>query len=699
MYDFKELDKKEFELITRDLLHEEFGINFQTFAKGKDQGIDCLHSIDNNYEIVVQCKHYANSNFSVLFNKLKKEELKKLKRINPKRYILVTSLDLTLSNKQKILDLFEGFIKDTSDILDYNSLNNLLNNYPQVKKNYLKLWIKDSDYLDYLLNRQTHNKSKNKLKNIRKCLNIFVQTPSFIEACKKLAERNYIIITGSQGLGKTTLANVLSWKYINEDYEFIAISDVDEGWNLLEENRKQIFYYDDFLGSTQLETFRRNEDNNLIDFIEAIKNDINKKFILTSRDYILKDAESKSEKFYRANFVTQKIQESDFSLDIKNEIYRKHITESNLPEDFKIELLKEKNIKSIAQHKNYTPRIIEYITNIDNLKAHGVECAICCKQLSKFLLDNPIELWKHPFYEVLDNTKKAFLYTLYTFSGKYVGDSITFEKAVKAALYVMFGENLSGTTFNNALHFLDGFFINIDENYCITFKSPSIIDFLDFECNINNLWETLIDFSFCIEQLDWLYYERIDYEKENELLEKLVIKFTNPEIFTILSDTDFFENLSKIVSLINSIHSTAYDKYICKLLNHERAKNLCINELLELIEYIEPFNMPQDSIVLNFFINYCYLIFNKLEANENISREECELVCAIIVKYIEQIDLSSDIKIKQKIFINMDKLLKFAHKYVANDNPNNLQSIYADILLDCTAKQPSDNNEIKKTQS
>lgn len=53
MYDFKELDNKEFELITRDLLQEEFGINFQTFAAGKDQGIDCLFSVDNNYEIVV----------------------------------------------------------------------------------------------------------------------------------------------------------------------------------------------------------------------------------------------------------------------------------------------------------------------------------------------------------------------------------------------------------------------------------------------------------------------------------------------------------------------------------------------------------------------------------------------------------------------------------------------------------------------
>ena len=690
MYDFKELDNKEFELITRDLLQEEFGINFQTFAAGKDQGIDCLFSVDNNYEIVVQCKHYRNSNFSVLFNKLKKEELKKIKRIKPKRYILVTSLDLTLNNKQKILELFEGLIKDLSDIIDFNSLNNLLNNFPQVKKNYLKLWIKDSDYLEHLLGRQTHNKSKIKLKNIKKCLNIFVQTPSFKEASKKLEEKNYIIITGSQGLGKTTLANVLSWKYINEGYEFLAISDVNEGWNLLEENRKQIFYYDDFLGSTQLETFRRNEDSDLIDFIEAIINDDNKKFILTSRDYILKDAESKSEKFYRANFVTQNVQESDFSSDIKKEIYIKHIKESRLPDDFKTELLKEKNVKSISLHKNYTPRIIEYITNIDNLKAHGAGCANCCKQLSKFLLDNPTELWKHPFYEVLDNTKRAFLYTLYTFDGKYEGDSITFEKAVNSALYTMFGENLSGATFNNDLHFLDGFFINIDENYCITFKSPSIIDFLDYECNKNNLWETLIDFSMFYEQLDWLYYERIDYENENELLEKLVIKFTNPELFTKLSNEDFYENIGKMISLIDSIKSNVYDKYLFRLLTHERVRMLSTYEILELIEYLEPFNMPQNSVVLEFFINYCYPIFNKLEAKENITGDECELVCAVIVRYIQQIQMSSNIKIKQKLFINMDNLIEAAKEFVKNDNPNDLQSIYADNLLDYTSVLPLD---------
>ena len=282
------------------------------------------------------------------------------------------------------------------------------------------------------------------------------------------------------------------------------------------------------------------------------------------------------------------------------------------------------------------------------------------------------------------------MYTLYTFDGKYEGDSITFERAVNSALYTMFGENLSGTTFNNALHFLDGFFINIDENYCITFKSPSIIDFLDYECNKNNLWETLIDFSMFYEQLDWLYYERIDYENENELLEKLVIKFTNPELFTKLSNENFYENIGKMISLIDSIKSNVYDKYLFRLLTHERVRMLSTYKILELIEYLEPFNMPQNSVVLEFFINYCYPIFNKLEAKENITRDECELVCAVIVRYIQQIQMSSNIKIKQKLFINMDNLIEAAKEFVKNDNPNDLQSIYADNLLDYTSVLPLD---------
>lgn len=689
MYDFKELDYKEFELLTRDLLQKELGLRFETFSPGKDQGIDCLYSIDNNYHIVVQCKHFAGSNFEKLFNKLKKEELKKVKKIQPQRYILVTSLSLTLNNKQKIIDLFGGFIKNTSDVIDNNSLNNLLNDYPEIIKNYLKLWIKDSDYIEYLLNRQTHNKSKYKLKDIKHCLNIFVQTPSFADALKKMDDYNYVIITGSQGVGKTTLANMLSWKYINEDHEFFYITNVKEGWELLKENKKQIFYYDDFLGSTQLETLNRSEDTDLINFINVIKNEKDKKFVLTSRDYILKDAEKKSEKFYHTNFVIQKVQDTDFSDEIKKEIYKKHLTESTLPDDYKTELLKEKNVKSIALHKNYNPRIIEYITNTDNLKAHGVCCVNCCKQLSAFLLDNPTKLWEHPFKEVLDNTGRAFLFTLHTFGGKYEKSPELFEKAVSSALSVLFGETLSGKTFNDTLHLLDGFFININEDYSLSFKNPSIIDYLDHECDEHNLWGKIIDFSIYNDQLDWLYYERINYEEENEWLEKLIIKFTTPEFFKSLSEYDFRENLLKIISVPNKIKSNIYDKHIINLLSYVKSTNLLdIDDILELIEFVESHNMPTDSVVLNFFIEFCYPIFEKLKNDEEITREECEMICAVIVRYINQIDSSQDAKIKQEIFISMDNLIKHAQDFIQTDNPNNLQSIYADNLIDYISLLP-----------
>ena len=95
-----------------------------------------------------------------------------------------------------------------------------------------------------------------------------------------------------------------------------------------------------------------------------------------------------------------------------------------------------------------------------------------------------------------------------------------------------------------------------------------------------------------------------------------------------------------------------------------------------------------DKLTINQKLNYP--IFNKLEAKENITGDECELVCAVIVRYIQQIQMSSNIKIKQKLFINMDNLIEAAKEFVKNDNPNDLQSIYADNLLDYTSVLPLD---------
>ena len=145
----------------------------------------------------------------------------------------------------------------------------------------------------------------------------------------------------------------------------------------------------------------------------------------------------------------------------------------------------------------------------------------------------------------------------------------------------------------------------------------------------------------------------------------------------------------KIISVPNKIKSNIYDKHIINLLSYVKSTNLLdIDDILELIEFVESHNMPTDSVVLNFFIEFCYPIFEKLKNDEEITREECEMICAVIVRYINQIDSSQDAKIKQEIFISMDNLIKHAQDFIQTDNPNNLQSIYADNLIDYISLLP-----------
>lgn len=77
-YNFKTLNDKEFENLTRDLLSAEMEIEFQSFKSGKDKGIDLRYSTTLDNKIVVQVKHYANSTFAQLKHTLRNTELPKI---------------------------------------------------------------------------------------------------------------------------------------------------------------------------------------------------------------------------------------------------------------------------------------------------------------------------------------------------------------------------------------------------------------------------------------------------------------------------------------------------------------------------------------------------------------------------------------------------------------------------------------------
>src|SRR5438477_10108950 len=98
-YDFKVLSPVDFELLAQALLQKELKLRFEGFKSGADRGVDLRYSRNTRHHIIVQCKHYAGSNFSTLRRSMLRE-IRKVRRLSPARYILVTSLALSLANKE-----------------------------------------------------------------------------------------------------------------------------------------------------------------------------------------------------------------------------------------------------------------------------------------------------------------------------------------------------------------------------------------------------------------------------------------------------------------------------------------------------------------------------------------------------------------------------------------------------------------------
>ena len=95
-YDFKSLSSYDFECLVRDLLQEELKITLESFKYGRDNGIHLRYSLTEDETMIVQCKHYAVTGCSGLISNLK-QEIEKVKKLNPKKYIIVTSVGLVIS--------------------------------------------------------------------------------------------------------------------------------------------------------------------------------------------------------------------------------------------------------------------------------------------------------------------------------------------------------------------------------------------------------------------------------------------------------------------------------------------------------------------------------------------------------------------------------------------------------------------------
>jgi len=146
-YDFSVLNDKEFENLSIDLISSDRGKRFERFKAGRDRGIDGRYYGTDRKEEIIQCKHYIKTGYNGLIYSLKKHEADKVRLLNPNRYIFVTSLPLSASNKIEIKEIFKPYIKKDNDIYGQEDLNDLLKSNPNIEENHYKLWISSTTVL------------------------------------------------------------------------------------------------------------------------------------------------------------------------------------------------------------------------------------------------------------------------------------------------------------------------------------------------------------------------------------------------------------------------------------------------------------------------------------------------------------------------------------------------------------------------
>jgi len=542
-YDFSTLNDKDLEELALDLLNAELNLGLQSFKVGKDGGVDLRCSTpENNNEIVVQVKHYLKSGFTKFKSDLINKELPKVRNLKLKRYLIVTSLPISNEQKDAIKKIFEPFIVSSNDIYGNDDLNRLLRINPKIEENHFKLWLSSVTVLKKILNNGINERSEFTKGEILKRIKIFVPSNTYRNAIEIVNKNGFILITGAPGIGKTTLANFLTYQFLAKDFELIYVREIKEAEEKYSTGKKQVFYFDDFLGSITLDLkSSRNVDSSIIEFVNRIKSDKQKRLILTCRTTILNKAKQESEKIENSKFENQ-----NYELNIENydkldkaKILYNHIYNSNLSEELQLEFFKNQFYWKIINHIHYNPRIIEFFTDTERIDTSNKYT----EEVIDFL-NKPEKIWLKSYTKQISHDARLFLSTLYSLGGKYTIEESLLNEAFEARLdYERENNNYSkvGGTFNKVVEELIGGFINrihrTESSYEFVeykFLNPSIEDFL-FDYFSKNIDEyiTILKAAIKIGQFNERICTKFDanskriYFNKSKNYNKLLVIFKN----------------------------------------------------------------------------------------------------------------------------------------------------------------------------
>lgn len=623
-YDFTQLNDKEFEVLAIELLSACLSKRIERFKPGKDKGVDGRFFSDDGGEVVVQCKHYIKTGYRGLVSKLKSIEREKVLVLFPKRYIFITSLSLSRENKKEISSIFHPYIKREDDIYGQEDLNNLLSQHRAIEERHFKLWISSTTVLREFMNRAIIGRSGYEFEQIEKKSARYVQTENHHRSLELLRKNNVLIISGEPGIGKTTLAENLCLYFISKGYEFIDIQEsLSEAEAIFSKNKKQIFYFDDFLGSNYFEAIENKKDSHTVKFIDRVHVDDAKLFILTSRTSILNNG-----MLYSSVFANSKIRKNEFLLTIeglcqmdKAKILYNHIWHSKLSEDFIDEIYKEKRYKSIIAHRNFNPRLIEFIADVERI---SVEKPTDYWEYIQATLDNPKDIWDLCFKRQ-NNQFVRGLVILTVFNGGSISeDELRSASSRMKNLGAMISQTNVANDFNSSASLATRSFLNRTQSsggFVYSLFNPAIADYVLAEY-INRIDDLILIFQSLesIRSLESI----VSFETEGMLSPSNLSKLKTAIFDDALVQGKSYDYLIVIAYFLKE--SSTKKDMIISILNRIISCPLEIKELPKFLELLIKFRTEVDVMSHDF-------LFKLLGKRSLLKEIEIEQLAILIKEY------------------------------------------------------------------